>query len=93
MALVRDVEYRLLIAVSGQKTAKGKTINISSSGVLFTVESELVPGSRIELVILWPAQLDGKASLKLVAKCRVIRGYEGHAAVEILDHEFRTKAA
>jgi len=72
----REVRYRVLNKRSSEETGDGKTINISSSGVLFTVEHMLLPGRRMELAISWPAQLNNKCALKLVARGRVVR-FEG----------------
>jgi len=91
MAIERDVHYRVLSAKGGE-AASGKTVNISSSGILFTTEQTLLPGRRIEMDVSWPAQLDNKCALKLVARGRVVRFEGGCAALEILQHEFRTKA-
>jgi hypothetical protein len=91
-AIEREVQYRLLGRKDGEVNCSGKTLNISSSGVLFTTVDALVPGHRVELAIDWPAQLNNKCALKLVARGRVVR-YEGdRAALEILQHEFRTRA-
>lgn len=93
MSIEREVHYRVLNKKDGEAEAIGRTLNISSSGVLFTTQHMLPPGRRLELAISWPAQLDNRCSLKLVARGRVVR-YEGdRAALEILQHEFRTKAA
>ena len=86
----REVRYRVLNKRSGEESGDGRTINISSSGVLFTSEHILVPGKRMELSISWPAQLDNKCALKLVARGRVVRFEQGRAAIEILQYEFRT---
>ncbi len=59
--------------------------------MLFTTEDILLPGRRVELSINWPAQLDQKCALKLVARGRVVRFENGTAAIEILQHEFRTR--
>jgi len=69
---------------------KGRTINMSSTGVLFSANQELTPGRRIELSISWPAQLDNTCPLKLVAKGRVVRAAGGAVALEIQQYEFRT---
>ena len=45
----------------------------------------------MELSISWPAQLDNKCALKLVARGRVVRFEQGRAAIEILQYEFRTQ--
>ena len=86
----RDVRYRVLSKRNGQEEGTGKTINISSNGVLFTTDKILLPGKRLELSISWPAQLDNKCNLKLVARGRVARLEQGRAAIEIQQYEFRT---
>ena len=92
ISIVRDVQYRVLNDKVGEVSASGKTVNMSSSGILFTTEHLLLPGRRVEVAVSWPAQLDNKCALKLVARGRIVRFQEGMAALEILHHEFRTKA-
>jgi hypothetical protein len=89
----REVRYRVLSKRNGDEQGDGKTINISSAGVLFTAEHVLLPGRRLELSISWPAQLNSKCALKLVARGRVVRFQEGRAAIEIQQYEFRTQSA
>jgi len=93
MPIEQDVQYRVLSKKDGGLEACGKTVNISSSGVLLTTEHILLPGRRVEVSINWPAQLDQKCALKLVARGRVVRFENGTAAIEILQHEFRTRRA
>lgn len=88
----REVRYRVLSKRSGEEAGDGRTLNISSSGVLFTSAHILLPGRRMELSISWPAQLDHKTALKLVARGRVVRFEHGRAALEIQQYEFRTQA-
>ena len=92
MSIQREVHYRVLSKRDGETAAAGKTVNISSSGVLFTTDHMLLPGRRLELAINWPAQLDNKCALKLVARGRVVRSDERRAAIEIHQYEFRTQA-
>jgi hypothetical protein len=89
----REVRYKILNRKDADEVGSGKTINMSSNGVLFSTEQHLLPGKRLELSISWPAQLDSKISLKLVARGRVVRSEEGRAAIEIHQYEFRTQAA
>jgi len=89
----REVRYRVLSKRSGEEVGDGKTVNISSSGVLFTVDHMLLPGRRMELAISWPAQLNNKTALKLVARGRVVRFEGGRAAIEIQQYEFRTQSS
>jgi hypothetical protein len=93
LTIERDVVYRVLNRRDGEVEGTGRTLNMSSSGVLFTTDEMLLPGRRLELSISWPAQLDNKCALKLMARGRVVR-YEGKAAaLEIMQHEFRTKSS
>ncbi len=89
----RDVRYRVLSKRTGDESGDGKTVNISSSGVLFTTEHVLLPGRRLELSISWPAQLNNKCALKLVARGRVVRFEDGRTAMEIQQYEFRTQSS
>ena len=88
----RDVKFRILNKRGGDEAGEGKTLNISSSGVLFTSEHMLLPGRRLELDISWPVQLNNQVALKLVARGRVVRFEEGGAAIEIQQYEFRTQS-
>ena len=89
----REVRFRILSKRNPEGNGDGKTVNISSSGVLFTSEQVLLPGRRLELSISWPAQLNNKCALKLVARGRIVRFEEGRAAMEIQQYEFRTQSS
>ena len=89
----RDVRYRVLNKRAAEQSGDGKTINMSSAGVLFTTQDMILPGRRLEVAISWPAQLNNKCALKLVARGRVVRFEDGRAAMEIQQYEFRTSAA
>ena len=89
----REVRYQIISKRGSEEVGEGKTVNMSSSGVLFTSQHMLVPGRRVELSISWPAQLNERCALKLVARGRVIRFEEGRTAIEIQQYEFRTFAA
>lgn len=90
----RDVRYRALNYRKGaaEESGAGKTINMSSNGILFQTEQPLSVGRRLELAVNWPAQLNNTTPLKLVAKARVVRSDSQTAAVEILQYEFKTQA-
>ena len=87
----REVRFRVLTRKSGEEAGTGKTINMSSSGVLFVTDQMLLPGRRLEISISWPAQLNNACPLKLVAKGRIVRVEDGRTAVEIQQYEFRTQ--
>jgi len=89
----REVRYKVLNRKNADEVGFGKTINMSSNGVLFTTDQYLLPGRRLELSISWPAQLNSTVALKLVARGRVVRCEAGRAAIEIHQYEFRTASA
>lgn len=89
----REVRYKVLSKRSADEVGCGKTVNMSSSGVLFTAQHFLVPGKRVEVSISWPAQLNNTTNLKLVARGRVVRCENGKAALEIQQYEFRTQGS
>jgi len=88
----RDLTYRVLTRKHGGPAGVGLTINISSSGVLFSTADPPSTGTRLELAISWPVQLNGDCPLNLVMTGRVARSEPGCAAVEVDQHEFRTRA-
>jgi hypothetical protein len=90
----REVRYKVISRKSSSEgeSGVGMTVNMSSNGVLFTTDRFLLPGRRLEVSISWPAQLNSKVALKLVARGRVVRSEEGRAAIEIHQYEFRTQA-
>ncbi|MBV9501563.1 MAG: PilZ domain-containing protein [Acidobacteriaceae bacterium] len=55
----------------------GKTINVSSSGALFTSEHELANGTRLQVFMHWPVKLNEKRGLNLVGTGRVVRHAKG----------------
>ena len=88
----RDVRYKVLTKKNGEEVGIGKTVNMSSTGVLFTSDQLLLPGRRVEVSISWPAQLNNRCALRLVARGRVVRFDDGQAAMEIQQYEFKTQA-
>jgi len=88
----RELKYRVIGRRPGEASGSGRTVNMSSSGILFSTEDELTPGCQIEVSIAWPAQLNNQTPLKLVARGRVVRTEHRLAALEIQHYEFRTQA-
>jgi hypothetical protein len=90
--LEREIRFTILGKRHSNDECIGKTINISSTGVLFTTDRILFPDDRLEISISWPAKLDGIHQLKLVAKGRVKRLERGRAAVAFERYVLRTQA-
>jgi hypothetical protein len=87
-----ELRYKVLNTRGNVVSGCGKTVNISSSGVLFFSEHDLAAGTRLELSIGWPVLLNEKCSLNLVIQGRVIRRMTNQTAVQTQHYEFRTHA-
>lgn len=87
----REVKYRVISRRHDDDAGEGRTVNMSSSGILFSTEKDLQPGRQVELSVAWPAQLNNSTPLKLVARGRVVRVEQQRAALEIQHYEFRTQ--
>jgi hypothetical protein len=91
-AIEQEVLYKVLDhRVAAPESGMGKTLDISSGGVLFETQQRLRAGKRVEVSVNWPALLDGGCPLKFVAVGRVVRAEERRAAMHIEQHEFRTR--
>jgi len=88
-----EIRYKLLIHTGGTEEGTGKSINISSGGILFTTDCHLQPGTGIEVTISWPVLLDSEVSLRLVTRGQVIRSGAGTTAMKIYRYEFRNVQA
>ena len=84
-----DVQYKLVATDTGEQVGIGKTVNVSSGGVLFEATDGLPARSLIELFIDWPLLKEDARPLKLVMYGRVIRSDGQLAAVRVSRHELR----
>jgi PilZ domain len=89
----REVRYAVTGRRGMEEQGEGRTVNVSSCGILFTCQHQLAVGRRVKLCVNWPVLLNDKVALKLVVRGRVVRSEEGRAAIEIQQHEFRTHSA
>jgi hypothetical protein len=60
-----EVEYTLLNGVHIERLGYGRTVNVSSKGILFEADNALPAGSSIQLPIEWPFLLDGQCALRM----------------------------
>ena len=88
-----EVEYKLIRKGRVERLGIGKTLNVSSGGVLFEANESLPAGSAIELLMHWPFLLEGVCPLKLVIHGSVVRSDSKGVAVRSKQHEFRTAGA
>jgi hypothetical protein len=90
----RRCNLRFRISTSAEYTigrlhGKGVIRNISGGGIFIQVGRTLPVGRLLELLIDWPAKLDGKLRLQLSVKGKVLRSTADGTAVEVLGYECR----
>ena len=90
-AIERDLRWKLRGKRTREAPATGRTVNISSTGVLFTTAAYLVPGNVVEVAISWPVSADGDGELQLIARGRLTRCTDGLAAVQFQQREFQAR--
>lgn len=88
----RELRFKVLSRTHNEDTGMGKTVNMSSNGILFTTDHRVPHGKSVELSVSWPAQLNSAVPLKFVARGRVVRTEDGRAAIEVQHTEFRTQS-
>src|SRR5438067_8392813 len=88
----RPVRYRFLYGASIGQVASGRALDASSNGVLLESDTELSVGDPLELLIDWPAQLNGDVPLQLVTAGCVVRVAGNRCAVSVERYEFRTRS-
>jgi c-di-GMP-binding flagellar brake protein YcgR len=86
-----DVAYQLGTEARRLGEGCGRSVNISSSGILIATETGLPVGVAIALQIAWPAKLNQFVALNLHIEGRTVRSSGNHAAVVIIRYEFRTR--
>ena len=87
-----ELQYKLLDKGRVERVGVGRTVNISSNGVLFETDRSLPTGGSVELAMKWPFLLRGVCGLKLVIRGRIVRcpANTKVTAVRAESHEFRT---
>jgi PilZ domain-containing protein len=68
----------------------GRTVNVSSGGVLMTAEQGIHEGARIKITMEWPSLLNGITPLQLVTTGKVVRSQDLNVGVEFDWYQFRT---
>ena len=82
----RPVAYRLTDARGGPRF-DGRTVNISSGGVLFKTEQVIGVGRRVEMVVRMaePSEPGLEVDLRLLG--RVVRSGPGWVAIQVRKHQ------
>jgi hypothetical protein len=85
-----ELRWKLIRRRRIRDAGVGRTIDLSSGGVLFDATRLLPEGVNVELHVSWPVLLHNVAPMQLVITGRIIRSAGTQAAVQMTQHEFRT---
>ena len=88
--ILLDLKWKLVRRRRVLETGVGRTVDLSSSGILFNAGRHLPEGLNVELSIAWPVLLHNVAPLQLTVAGRIVRCEDCMIAVEMIQHEFRT---
>jgi len=88
--IVLDAEFELLDKIGVEFLGYGRTLNISTGGVLLATNDALPAGRSIKLAMNWPLLLEGVCQLRLVIRGRIVRSDGKRIAVQTTHREFRT---
>jgi PilZ domain len=92
-SIKRSVRYLVVSADPLEMLGHGKTVNMSSCGILFTTEQVLARGMTVQVEVDWPVKLRGTVPLQLFIVGSVVRSEKGKvslAGLEIVRWKFRT---
>ena len=89
--VVAEVEYKVLVDDKPWRTGHGWTVTLSSTAVLFEPDESLGAGHYVELLVSWPALLNGKVELRLWIRGLLSQIDGNLVTVEILRYEYRTR--
>ena len=78
------------VGVPGPLAGVGRTINISSNGMLLACVSNIPERARLRIFVEWPSLLHGTTPLQLITVGTVVRCTEGGLSVVFDNYQFRT---
>jgi hypothetical protein len=86
-----QLRYKVLARNRPQLLGSGRTVNISSGGLLFGGDQNLPLDTFVELSIYWPVLLQNTCPLTLLMVGRVVRCEDHSVAVKASRYEFITR--
>lgn len=89
----QEIRYQLVQTRFAAPQRVGRTLDVSSRGILFTTTEKLPVGHLVEIAMHWPAPLNGTCPLQFIASGHVVRSDGKTAAIRIQRYEFRTRSA
>ncbi|MGB7762732.1 MAG: PilZ domain-containing protein [Bryobacteraceae bacterium] len=88
-----DVRWKLIRRRRLLESGEGRTLDVSSGGILFDAGRPLPAGLNVELSVTWPVMLHNVAPLQLLVYGKIVRSEGRRTAVRMMQHEFRTAGA
>jgi hypothetical protein len=88
-----DLRWKLIRRRRVLESGEGRTVDVSSDGILFDSGRPLPAGVNVELSITWPVLLHGLGPLHLVVSGKIVCSAGRRSAVHMVQHEFRTIGA
>jgi hypothetical protein len=85
-----ETRWKLLRRKKTLDSGQGQTVDLSSGGILFETGRKLPVGLKVQLSISWPVLLHNASPLQLSVSGRIVRSDNQRAAIQIIQHEFRT---
>jgi hypothetical protein len=90
--LEMELRYKVIARSRAPLTGVGRTLNMSSGGVLFGGDQSLPTGAFVELSIRWPVLLQDTCPLTLMVVGRVVRCEDSRVAIKTTRYEFLTRS-
>lgn len=88
--ILLNLRWKLIHRKRVLDAGEGSTLDLSGGGVRFESGRTLPVGLNMELAISWPVLLRDVAPMQLVVQGRIVRSEDGHIAIRMIQHEFRT---
>jgi hypothetical protein len=71
-------------------SGEGRTVDLSSGGLLFDAGRPLPAGLNVEISAAWPVLLREQTPMQLSISGRIVRSHGNLTAIRMVQHEFRT---
>jgi hypothetical protein len=88
-----DLRWKLIRRRRLLESGDGRTLDVSSGGILFDAGRPLPAGLNVELSVAWPVMLHSVAPLQLLVYGKIVRSDGKRTAIRMVQHEFRTAGA
>lgn len=85
-----ELRWKLIRRRKVLDSGVGRTVDLSSGGILVETDRPLPVGLNMELSIAWPVMLRNSAPLQLVVDGKIVRAKGKRVAIRMIQHQFRT---